>query len=224
MIMTTPEPYKNLEDLDEEIDLLRLRVARHSLGRRLAEAQMRADDVEEFPRRRGGGSVPEIRARLDTVVRQEEAARANHEARLAAHRASDRLPLSLDALAAKHGLTDDRQRSLVVAVATMALGRPVAEVVMGAEGLCGSGATVGDLITHVIAPQNAAEWTQARCFFHPDSPLVKSGLFVLDEPYGMLTGETLLERSVAISVPALAMVLEEKSILSEADIDDEQDQ
>lgn len=211
-----PEPYKNLEALDAEINLLRLWVARHSLERRLAETQAHAEEADDFPRRRrGGGSIPEIRDRLCTVVRQEKEARAGHDARLAAHCAARQPRLGIDSVCKEHGLSEDHQRRLIIAVTAMALGRPVAEFVMGEEGYCGGVATVGDLITHVIAPKSAAEWTQARRLFHPDSPL--QGVIALGEPFGMESGESLHDKPVAISIPALAAVLEEDGILLEAE-------
>jgi len=208
------------EYMDQEVEFLRLRLARIEVDRRLAFAEQECTESPDRRPSRAAG-VPELRGTLHALAHQEQQVRDEIDARLEAHRSGDHPELGMDRLCHEFGLNAD-ERLLITALAVPAVSKELAdEVLRGQGGFCGR-ATVSELADQVLYPRTVADRLRARAYFRPDAPLVVNGLVVLNPFGGGSTAETLPSTGVELSLKAFAVIFNDPQAEDEVPEDEDE--
>ena len=213
------EPFTNESYFDQEVEYLRLRLARIEVDRRLADAERECTESPDHRPSRAAG-VPELRGALHALAYQEQQARDEIDACLEAHRSSDQPELGLDRLCREFDLSAE-ERLLVLALAVPAISKELADVVLREQGgFCGR-ATVTELC-QVLSPRNVADWLRTRAYFRPTAPMLKHGLVFLDSFGRRSAAETLLSTGVELSLKAFGIIFNDPEAEDEVPPDNSQ--
>ncbi len=213
-------PFDNdAEYFNQEVEYLRLRLARIEVDRRLGDAER---ECAESPDRRPSraASVPELRGTLHAVAHQEQLVRDEIDARLEVHRSGDYPELGMDHLCREFDLNAE-ERLLITALAVPAVSKELADMVLRDQGgFCGR-ATVTELC-QVLYPRNVADWLRTRAYFRSDAPLRGHGLVVLD-PFGRSrAAETLPNTHLDLSLKAFAVIFNDPQVEDEVFEDEDE--
>lgn len=185
--------------------------------RRLSAEQMLWDllrDDKELPPSAHGSR--ELRCRVIELREQEREAREEIDGRLVTHRKDPgAMQLGLDEMCQEYCLSQE-ERTILLALSIPAIGRSIAEEVMGDLMSCYAGVTVEDVI-RILDPAGVADWLRFRSLLRPDGKLLQEGLVSL-----VLSGEpsfadTFIGSDVRITIPALTRMTGDEGLLFETD-------
>ena len=186
--------------------------------RRLSAERMLRDvlkDNRDLPP--GTPGTREQRCRVVELREQEKEAREEIDGRLATHREDPAaVELGLDEICNEHGLSH-QERTILLTLSVPAIGRSIAEEVLGDLMSLYAGATVEDII-RILDPTSISDWLQFRSLLRPEGTLLQENLISL-----VLSGEpsfpdTFIAADVRITIPALTRMTGDEGLLFETEL------
>jgi len=110
-----------------------------------------------------------------------------------------------------------QERTILLALSIPAIGRSIAEDVLGDVMSCYGSLTVEDAI-RILDPTSISDWLQFRSLLRPDGKLLQENLISL-----VLSGEpsfpdTFISADVRITIPALARITGDEGLLFETEL------
>jgi hypothetical protein len=188
------------------------------ISRRLSAERMLRDVLKD------DNAVPpstpgtrEMRGRVMELREEERETRQEIDGRLAAHRQDPgAVQLGLDEMCEEYGLCQE-ERTILLALSIPAIGRSIAEELLGDIISCYGSLTVEDVI-RILDPNCVSDWLRFRSFLRPDGRLLQENLISL-----VLSGEpsfpdTFIAADVRITIPALTRMTGDEGLLFETEL------
>jgi len=165
----------------------------------------------------GTPGTREQRCRVIELREEEAEARKEIDTRLQARwRDPDAEELGLDELCEEYGLSQE-ERTILLVLSVPAIGRSIAEEVLGDLISCYGCLTVEDVIRS-LDPTGVSDWLQFRSLLRPDGKLLQAELISLVVSGEPSFADTFINADVRISIPAVTRITGDEGLLFETEL------